>query len=126
MMADRLRWIPIDAGWRQGEQRLTWDEADYKSKWNSALQHCKEVSDSRPDFQGLASGLATQALRQLKLDGQSQKYSVKSALNAALGAKLGVWHEKPVPALSLMLAKYVFELATTLTLVREFFCPYQD
>eukprot|EP00971_Amphidinium_carterae_P350642 6491664-Amphidinium_carterae.1 len=62
----------------------------YKVKWDSALQLCKEVSDSRPDFQGLASGLATQGLRQLKFDGQSQKDSVKSALNAALG---GVWHE---------------------------------
>eukprot|EP00971_Amphidinium_carterae_P295058 5859002-Amphidinium_carterae.1 len=28
---------------------------------------CKEVADSRPDFQRLASGLATQTLRQLKL-----------------------------------------------------------
>eukprot|EP00971_Amphidinium_carterae_P201787 4004131-Amphidinium_carterae.1 len=36
------------------------------------------------------SGLATQTLRQLKLDGQSQKDSVKSALSAALR---GIWHE---------------------------------
>eukprot|EP00971_Amphidinium_carterae_P164633 3264130-Amphidinium_carterae.2 len=40
--------------------------------------------------QGLDSSLATQTLRQLKLDSQSQKDSVKSALNAALG---GAWHE---------------------------------
>eukprot|EP00971_Amphidinium_carterae_P083406 1650760-Amphidinium_carterae.4 len=53
-------------------------------KWDSALQLCKdsEVSDSRPDFQGLASGLATQALRQLKLDGQSQKLDKKTVLKA--------------------------------------------
>eukprot|EP00971_Amphidinium_carterae_P316674 6294663-Amphidinium_carterae.1 len=36
------------------------------------------------------TGLATQTLRQLQLDGQSQKDSVKIALNAALG---GIWHE---------------------------------
>eukprot|EP00971_Amphidinium_carterae_P055680 1097796-Amphidinium_carterae.1 len=56
----------------------------------SKRSHQKLEIDSRLDFQGLASGLATQTLRQLKLDGQSQKDSVKSALNAALG---GVWHE---------------------------------
>eukprot|EP00971_Amphidinium_carterae_P238850 4741452-Amphidinium_carterae.1 len=39
---------------------------------------------------GSRSGLATQTLRQLKLDGQSQTDSVKFALNADLG---GVWHE---------------------------------
>eukprot|EP00971_Amphidinium_carterae_P026181 516378-Amphidinium_carterae.2 len=89
-MADHPHWVPTDTGWRQGEQCFTWDEATYKVKWDSALQLCKEVSDSRPDFEGLDSGLATQTLRQLKLDGQSQKDSVKSALNAALG---GVWHE---------------------------------
>eukprot|EP00971_Amphidinium_carterae_P299826 5957088-Amphidinium_carterae.2 len=72
LMADRLHWTPTDTGWRQGEQRFTWDEADYKVKWEFALQLCKE------------------ALRQLKLDGQRRKDSVKSALNAALG---GVWHE---------------------------------
>eukprot|EP00971_Amphidinium_carterae_P021817 430502-Amphidinium_carterae.1 len=54
------------------------------------MQLCKEVAESRPDFQGLDSGLATQALRHLKLDGQSQKDNVKTALNAALG---GFWHE---------------------------------
>eukprot|EP00971_Amphidinium_carterae_P081680 1616009-Amphidinium_carterae.1 len=63
-MADRLQWVPTDTMWRQGEQRFTWDEADYKLKWDSALQLCKEVADSRPDFQGLPSGL-----------GQSQKDS---------------------------------------------------
>eukprot|EP00971_Amphidinium_carterae_P182581 3623533-Amphidinium_carterae.1 len=57
------------------------------------MQLCEEfieVADSRLDFQGLDSILATQTLRQLKLDGQSQKDSIKFALNAALG---GVWHE---------------------------------
>eukprot|EP00971_Amphidinium_carterae_P279935 5557128-Amphidinium_carterae.1 len=71
-------------------QCFTWDEADYKVKWDSALQLCKEASDSKPDFQGLASGLATQALRQRKLDEQSQKDSIKSAFNASLS---GVLHE---------------------------------
>eukprot|EP00971_Amphidinium_carterae_P112885 2235513-Amphidinium_carterae.2 len=54
-MADHLHWAPTASGWRQGDQCFTWDEADYKL--------CKEVADSRPDFQGLGSGLATQALR---------------------------------------------------------------
>eukprot|EP00971_Amphidinium_carterae_P063481 1256433-Amphidinium_carterae.1 len=48
-----------------------------------------KIADSRPEFQGLDSGLATPS-RQLKLDGQSQTDNVKTALNAALG---GVWHE---------------------------------
>eukprot|EP00971_Amphidinium_carterae_P255374 5069779-Amphidinium_carterae.1 len=55
----------------------------------------KKVAEYWPDFQGLDSGLATQALRQLKLDGQSQKDNVKTALNAVLG---GVWHEARVHA----------------------------
>eukprot|EP00971_Amphidinium_carterae_P111643 2211031-Amphidinium_carterae.1 len=88
--ADRLHCVPTDTGWRQGEQCFTWDEADFKVKWECALQVCKELADSRPDFQGLDSGLANQTLRQLKLDGQSRKDSAKIALNAALG---GVWHE---------------------------------
>eukprot|EP00971_Amphidinium_carterae_P330093 6462948-Amphidinium_carterae.1 len=67
-MADLFHWVSTDTGWRQREQRFTWDEADYKVKWDSALQLCKEVSDSRPDFQGLDSGHAAQTLRQLKLD----------------------------------------------------------
>eukprot|EP00971_Amphidinium_carterae_P167216 3313329-Amphidinium_carterae.1 len=71
--ADRIRLRPIAA-----------------VKWDSALHLCKSVADIRLDFQGLDSGLATQMLRQLKLDGQSQKDNVKTALNAALG---GVWHE---------------------------------
>eukprot|EP00971_Amphidinium_carterae_P299045 5941136-Amphidinium_carterae.1 len=65
-MADRLHWVPTDTGWRQG--------GHFVKRFRT------------PDL----SGLATQSLRQLKLDGQSQKDSVTSALNAALG---GVWHE---------------------------------
>eukprot|EP00971_Amphidinium_carterae_P247338 4911967-Amphidinium_carterae.4 len=56
-MADRLNWFPTPNGWRQGDQHFTWDEADYKVKWDSALQLCKEVADLGPDFQGLDSGL---------------------------------------------------------------------
>eukprot|EP00971_Amphidinium_carterae_P329083 6461369-Amphidinium_carterae.1 len=89
-MADRLHWTPTQTGWRQGDQYFSWDEADYKVKRDSALQLCKEVADARPDFQGLASGLSMQALKQLKLAGQSQKDTVNSALNAARGC---VWHE---------------------------------
>eukprot|EP00971_Amphidinium_carterae_P103428 2047754-Amphidinium_carterae.1 len=90
-MADRLNWISTLDGRRQGNQHFTWADADYKVKWVSSLHLCKEVSETRPDFPGLDSGLATQTLRQLKLDdGQSQKDNVKSAPNAALG---GVWHE---------------------------------
>eukprot|EP00971_Amphidinium_carterae_P038184 750457-Amphidinium_carterae.1 len=58
-----------------------------------ALHLCKEVAEARPDFQGLDSGLATQALRKLSLNGQSQKDNVKSDLNDALG---GVWQEARV------------------------------
>eukprot|EP00971_Amphidinium_carterae_P071473 1413922-Amphidinium_carterae.2 len=72
-MADRLQWVPTATGWCQGEQCFTWDETDYKVKRDSVLQLCQEVAASRPDFQVLDSGLATQALPQLKLDGQSQK-----------------------------------------------------
>eukprot|EP00971_Amphidinium_carterae_P198367 3937000-Amphidinium_carterae.1 len=61
------------------EQHFACSHADYKVKWDSAAQHCKEVAESRRDCQGLDSGLATQALRQLKLDGQSQKDNVETA-----------------------------------------------
>eukprot|EP00971_Amphidinium_carterae_P149102 2956327-Amphidinium_carterae.1 len=61
-MADRLQRVPTHTGWRQGEQCFTWDEADYKVKWDTALQLCKEVSDSRPDFQGLDSGLRSSSM----------------------------------------------------------------
>eukprot|EP00971_Amphidinium_carterae_P253257 5028104-Amphidinium_carterae.1 len=88
--ANRLQRTPAQTGWRQGDQYSSWDEADYKVNWDSALQLSKEVTAIRLDFQGLDSGLSTQALRQLKLDGQSQKDTVRIALNAALG---GVWHE---------------------------------
>eukprot|EP00971_Amphidinium_carterae_P297526 5911202-Amphidinium_carterae.1 len=88
-MADRLNWIPTLDGWRQRGQHFTRVDVDYKVKRHSALQLCKAVADSRPDFQGLDSGLANQALRQLKHDGQNQKNNVKTALNAALG---GAWH----------------------------------
>eukprot|EP00971_Amphidinium_carterae_P012396 243964-Amphidinium_carterae.1 len=71
-MADHLNWTPTSDGWRRGYQRFSWADAYYKVKWDSALHLCRGVADSRPDFQGLDSGLATQALRQLKLDGQSQ------------------------------------------------------
>eukprot|EP00971_Amphidinium_carterae_P210551 4178016-Amphidinium_carterae.1 len=94
-MADRLGWIPLSTFWRQGAQHFTWYDADYKAKWDFALHLCKGVADTRPDFQGLGAGLATQTFRQLKLDGQSQKDNVKTALNAALG---GVWHEARVHA----------------------------
>eukprot|EP00971_Amphidinium_carterae_P133603 2646081-Amphidinium_carterae.1 len=78
-MAVRLHWVPTATLWRQGEQcfgmKLT----------------TKSTGILRATLQrGLDSGLASQTFRQLKLDGQSQKDSVKSALNAALG---GVWHE---------------------------------
>eukprot|EP00971_Amphidinium_carterae_P056281 1111000-Amphidinium_carterae.1 len=61
-MADRLYWVPTATGWCQCDQFFTWDEADDKVKWDPVLQLCKEVADSRPDFQGLDSGLATQGL----------------------------------------------------------------
>eukprot|EP00971_Amphidinium_carterae_P338115 6475304-Amphidinium_carterae.3 len=57
---------------------------------DASLRHCVLQSAKT---QALDSGLAIQALRQLKLDGQSQKDNVKSVLNAALG---GVWHEARV------------------------------
>eukprot|EP00971_Amphidinium_carterae_P265560 5268159-Amphidinium_carterae.2 len=106
-MADCLHWVPIDTGWRQGEQCFTWDEADYKVKWDSAMQLCKEVADSRPDFQGLASGLATQTLRQLKLDGQS--YDVgdicvrcgEACIIVLLGARAAEKREVALPASAL-------------------------
>eukprot|EP00971_Amphidinium_carterae_P156070 3094353-Amphidinium_carterae.2 len=92
-MADLLQWTPTQTGWRQGDQHFSWDGADYKVKWDSTplwqpLQLYKEVAATRPEFEGLDSGLYTQALRQLKLDGQSRKDTVNIALNAALG---GVW-----------------------------------
>eukprot|EP00971_Amphidinium_carterae_P330466 6463512-Amphidinium_carterae.1 len=94
LMADRLNWVPTPEGWRQGKQHFTWPDADYKVKWDFALHLCK-MAEARPDCQGLVSGLSTQSLRQFKLDGQSQKDTVKTALNAALG---GVWHEVRVHA----------------------------
>eukprot|EP00971_Amphidinium_carterae_P345661 6486743-Amphidinium_carterae.1 len=94
-MVDRLHWVPTDTGWRQGGRCFTWDEADYRR------------FPTRLDFQGLDSGFATQTLKQLKLDGQSQKDSVKIVLNAALG---GVWREAgAIPFLKL--AIYVFAVA---------------
>eukprot|EP00971_Amphidinium_carterae_P348061 6490301-Amphidinium_carterae.1 len=54
------------------------------------MQLCKEVAEARRDLKGLDSGLSTETLRQLKLDGQSQKDNVKTALNAALVVG---WHE---------------------------------
>eukprot|EP00971_Amphidinium_carterae_P168976 3347521-Amphidinium_carterae.1 len=74
-------------GWCQGEQHFsdfTWYDADYKVKWDSALHLCKGVADMRLDFQDLEAGLATQALRQLILDGQSQKDTVKTVTKRAL------------------------------------------
>eukprot|EP00971_Amphidinium_carterae_P176094 3490676-Amphidinium_carterae.1 len=67
---------------------------------NGLMLTTKSIGSLRctSDFQGLDSGLgrlATQTLRQLKLDGESQKDNVKTALNAALG---GVWHEARVHA----------------------------
>eukprot|EP00971_Amphidinium_carterae_P164160 3254315-Amphidinium_carterae.2 len=56
-----------------------------KYKWDFALHLCKGAADTRPDFHGVEAGLATQTLRQLKLDGQSQKDKVRIAFNAALG-----------------------------------------
>eukprot|EP00971_Amphidinium_carterae_P243567 4836953-Amphidinium_carterae.1 len=72
-----------------------WPRSDYKVKWDSALHHCQGAAEARPDFQGLEVGLATQALRQLKLHGQCRKDNAKTALRAALG---GVWHEARVHA----------------------------
>eukprot|EP00971_Amphidinium_carterae_P311804 6197685-Amphidinium_carterae.2 len=89
-MVDRLNLFPTPHGWRQGDQHFTWDEADCKVKWDSAMQLCKEVVETRLDLKGLDSGLSTQTLRQLKLDRQNQKDNVKTALNAGLG---GVWPE---------------------------------
>eukprot|EP00971_Amphidinium_carterae_P200874 3986213-Amphidinium_carterae.1 len=85
----------------QGEQSFTWDEAHCKVKWDSAPQLCKEVSGSRLDFQGLVQVLR-QALRQLKLDGQSQKNIVILLLLVEFGMKF-------VPTLSLTLAKSAAE-----------------
>eukprot|EP00971_Amphidinium_carterae_P141170 2797694-Amphidinium_carterae.1 len=87
---------PTAAGWSQGEQHCACFDADYKVRWDSALHLCEGVA---PDFQGLEAGLATQALRQLKLDGQSQKDNVKMALSAALGSGM-----KLVSMLRLVLA----------------------
>eukprot|EP00971_Amphidinium_carterae_P135645 2687497-Amphidinium_carterae.1 len=58
-------------------------------QWTVAL--CAEVARTKPDFEGLATGLSTAAYKQLKLHVQSQKEDRKSAINAALG---GVWHEE--------------------------------
>eukprot|EP00971_Amphidinium_carterae_P151338 3000546-Amphidinium_carterae.1 len=68
-MADRLNWTRSVDGWRQGDQNFAWSDADYKVEWDFALHLCKGVAEARP---GLEAGLATQTLRQLKLDGQSQ------------------------------------------------------
>eukprot|EP00971_Amphidinium_carterae_P275297 5462212-Amphidinium_carterae.1 len=87
-MADRLNWTPTPDGWSQGDQHFSWADADYKVKWDSALHLCKGVAASRTDFQGLDSCLATQALRQLKLDEQSQKDNVKMAPNALQGNRM--------------------------------------
>eukprot|EP00971_Amphidinium_carterae_P213826 4243690-Amphidinium_carterae.1 len=94
-MADRLNLTPTADGWRPGDQNFAWSDSEYMVKWGSALQLCKGGAKARPDFQGLDAGLATKALRRLKLDGQSEKNNVKTALNAALG---GVWHEARVHA----------------------------
>eukprot|EP00971_Amphidinium_carterae_P098676 1951447-Amphidinium_carterae.1 len=77
-MGDRLGWTHTEHGWCQDDQNFAWDEADYKVKWDSALH--LDVTNARPDFQGLEAGLATQTLTQVKLDGQSQKDNVKTAL----------------------------------------------
>eukprot|EP00971_Amphidinium_carterae_P212256 4212451-Amphidinium_carterae.2 len=49
------------------DRYFTSDEAAYKVKWDYAIQLCKEIAETRPDFRGLDSGLSTQTLRQLKL-----------------------------------------------------------
>eukprot|EP00971_Amphidinium_carterae_P056708 1121160-Amphidinium_carterae.1 len=91
-MADRLNWTPTPEGWRQGDPYFLLMPT---TKSSGILACTCAVADTRPDFQGLDSSLATQALRQLKLDGQSQKHNVRMTLNVALG---GVWHEAHVHA----------------------------
>eukprot|EP00971_Amphidinium_carterae_P001291 25567-Amphidinium_carterae.1 len=84
LAARKHNWPLAEATWEVALRKgWAWPHSQLASNLGSALHLCKGVAD-------FDSGLATQALRQLKLDGQSQKDSVKTALNAALG---GVWHE---------------------------------
>eukprot|EP00971_Amphidinium_carterae_P316798 6297472-Amphidinium_carterae.1 len=74
---------PEHGGWISNGQYFTWNEADYKVKWDSARVLLADVAAKKTDFGGLETGLSTQTFRHLKR-------STRSALNAALG---GVWHE---------------------------------
>eukprot|EP00971_Amphidinium_carterae_P345730 6486845-Amphidinium_carterae.3 len=117
---DRPPQLDSHAGRRQdeirvqipGEQRFTWTDVDHKVKWESALQlwHNARRTLPMPD-------LICKALRQLKLDGQSQKDSVETVLNAALG---GVWHEACVHAISVLAVEKLFRTLSTLCIIALF------
>eukprot|EP00971_Amphidinium_carterae_P165904 3288554-Amphidinium_carterae.1 len=90
LLADRLAWVPADGGWLCEDQYFTWDEADYKVKWDSARALLTAVATNRPDFRGLETGLSTQSYRHLKKSANRTEDGFRCAFNASLG---GVWHE---------------------------------
>eukprot|EP00971_Amphidinium_carterae_P065852 1304966-Amphidinium_carterae.1 len=89
MLADRLAWTPAVGRWLCEDQYFTWNEADYKVKWDSAKALLSEVATTRPDFGGLETGLSTQSYRHLRRNANRTKDSFRSGVNS-LG---GVWHE---------------------------------
>eukprot|EP00971_Amphidinium_carterae_P080962 1601901-Amphidinium_carterae.1 len=50
LLANRLGWQPQPGGWVSEGQYITWQEADFKVKWDSARVLLADVATNRPDF----------------------------------------------------------------------------